>query len=382
MPSMLVVNHLLPHYRMDVFRALQAREGWDVHFAAGRTSRDGSIAEVGKGDLASVHRLQNHWIGPGLWQTGLLGLTFRKWDHVIFLGDAAYISTWAAAAMARIRGSQVSFWTIGWHRREAGLKRVVRLLFYRLAHQLLLYGETGRSIGTQMGYPPERMTVIYNSSSNPPEHLHESESELRSLNKRLASIQGPAVGAVIRLNPHKQLHLLIAAVARANELGAGSISVVLAGDGPDRTRLKSVAAALGVDLHLVGPVYGPAGLRSFYERCLVTVLPTSAGLTVLQSLKHGRPVVTHDDPQNQMPEFEAILPGRTGDLYHQNDLDDLAQVIFRWVSAVQDDTDDLIAAACRTSLQSSWTAEASSSRIYDALQSAPQPGSATQRTNP
>ena len=142
MPRVLVVYHLLPHYRRDVFRELESTEGWEFHFAAGASSRDPGIATMAATDLRHVHVLDNVWLGPFLWQRGLFRLLRQPWDHVILLGDVAYLSTWVAAAERRARRKRVAFWTIGWHRPESGLRRRIRLTFYSLADQLLLYGLT------------------------------------------------------------------------------------------------------------------------------------------------------------------------------------------------------------------------------------------------
>lgn len=43
------------------------------------------------------------------------------------------------------------------------------------------------------------------------------------------------------------------------------------------------------------------------------VSPGNVGLTAMHSMVFGTPVITHNDFKWQMPEFEAIEPGKTGD---------------------------------------------------------------------
>jgi len=50
----------------------------------------------------------------------------------------------------------------------------------------------------------------------------------------------------------------------------------------------------------------------------------------MHSLGYGVPVVTHSDPARQMPEFEAIVPGVTGDLFEPDNVSDLAEKLDRW----------------------------------------------------
>lgn len=43
------------------------------------------------------------------------------------------------------------------------------------------------------------------------------------------------------------------------------------------------------------------------------VAPGNVGLTAIHAMTFGCPVITHSDFKWQMPEFEAIHPGKTGD---------------------------------------------------------------------
>jgi glycosyltransferase involved in cell wall biosynthesis len=370
MPRLLIVYQHLPHYRHDVFQALEETPGWVVDFAAGTSTRDPGIETDDHASLRRAHLLRNIWIGPFLWQQGLLKLIREDWDHVVFLGDYGYLSTWVAAAMCRIRHLPVAFWTIGWHRREAGFRRRVRLTFYRLANRLLLYGEDGCRIGIQMGYPAARMSVVHNSSSEAPIRLEEDEGRLAEVGAALDAVAHPAVGAVIRLTPRKRLGELVDAVARIERSGGPRLSVVLAGSGPDSDALIERARSSGVDLHLVGPIYGRRALEAFYKTCLVTVVPSLAGLTTLQSLKYGRPVLTHDDPEDQVPEYRAIRPGSSGDLYRKGDPSDLGCRLLTWIGKVTAHPDE-VAAACHEALESGWTPKASAGLIINALENQP-----------
>jgi len=71
-------------------------------------------------------------------------------------------------------------------------------------------------------------------------------------------------------------------------------------------------------------------------------------------------------PMEQVPEYEAIRPGSTGDLYVKGDLEDLAKVIAFWVNQMQVAPAE-VAAACREAVQDGWTPAASAFRIVEAL---------------
>jgi hypothetical protein len=51
----------------------------------------------------------------------------------------------------------------------------------------------------------------------------------------------------------------------------------------------------------------------------------------MHALAYGVPVISHDDFDQQMPEFEAIVPGKTGDFFAHDDVDSLADTIVRFL---------------------------------------------------
>jgi hypothetical protein len=52
----------------------------------------------------------------------------------------------------------------------------------------------------------------------------------------------------------------------------------------------------------------------------------------MHSLVYGVPVVTHDDWQTQGPEWEAIVPGKSGSFFRAGDVEDLARAIEYWIA--------------------------------------------------
>ena len=360
--KVLIVTKILAHYRLDVYRGIQDAEGLDVEFVAGSSRLDSSIASIPSGSLKKVHTVRNAEFKTFLWQRGLLRiLRGRKPEVVVFQGDSKFLSTWISALMLRAQGVGVLFWTIGWHRPEAGIKRIYKVTFYRLAHKLLIYGVIGRNIGISMGYPLSRMTVVYNSSSNPVEQHAAEPFALERFQRSLPPPGSPVVTAVIRLNPVKRLDMLIEASSILRE-GGCQLSVLLVGEGPEQDRLVHLALSLGVPLYLPGPAYGSEELSLVYERTTVTVVPACAGLTTLQSFKHGVPVITHDFEYEQMPESEAIVPGFTGDYYSYDNVDSLAKTIEFWVDKQARDSVST-AARCRAVVSAKWSASAQSDVI-------------------
>jgi glycosyltransferase involved in cell wall biosynthesis len=126
--------------------------------------------------------------------------------------------------------------------------------------------------------------------------------------------------------------LLIEAAARLRGEGF-PVALLLVGDGPERAALEQLAKERNVPAHFAGACYDEAQLARFTMASNVTVAPGKVGLTAIQSLAFGTPVVTHDDISDQMPEWEAIIPGRNGSLFRKNDVAALADSMRPWLAA-------------------------------------------------
>ena len=358
----LVVYPFLFHYRYGVFKALDSHEDLDLTFVSDTVGRNG-IAAIPTSMVREHRPVTTRVRSRFTWQSGLIGRVIRAdQETIVFHGDMWALSTWVAAAIARARRRRVFFWTIGWHRPDNALLRPIRLAFYRLAHELLIYGNVGRDIGTSMGYPRRRMHVIYNSHESSQALVSSAQSPRVEL---LPSSQEVSIGAVIRLTEVKRLDLLLRAAAMLRQQGR-EVRVVLAGEGPARDRLEGLARQLSVDVVFLGAVYAPEELEQFYQAVRVTVVPAAAGLTVIQSLSHGVPVITDDDDYGQMPEAEAVRDGITGGRFPKGDVPALARSIGTWLDKTDADT-DAVAGAARREVTERWTPESQADRIRHRL---------------
>lgn len=358
----MVVCLFMPHYRSGVHLALDASDRVSYTFLSDPCDDHYSVATMPTESVRHHHLLINRHIARLTWQQGLVKHVLTgKHDAYVFWGDASVASTWVAAACARLLLRRpVFYWTIGWHRPESGLKKLTRMAFYRLADQLLLYGSTARELGRGMGYPLDRMSVIGNSEASPGSDVDPVDP---------LPMQAPghhdgrrvSVGAVARLNHAKRFDLLIEAAGVL--VGRGlRVEVTLAGDGPCAEALVELAQQRGVDLRLLGPVYGREDLATLYRQLDMTVVPAHAGLTIIQSLKNGVPVITDDDIYMQGPEWEAVTPDVTGGLYAKGDVAGLADAIETWAARVHSAPED-VSRRCVAEYRAKWTPVAHARRI-------------------
>lgn len=349
------------HYRYGVFKALEGYDDLEVTFVSDIEGRNG-IESIPVELLHKHHQVKTRMLSRFTWQSGLVSrLISSDYDAAIFHGDMWSLSTWVGALVARTRRKRIYFWTIGWHRPDGAVLRRVRVAFYRLAHELLIYGNIGKRLGAEMGFCPSRMTVIYNSH----ESSQTRSSEVSAVKLRIPRDGRPTVGAVIRLTAVKRLDLLLEAAVVLRMRGL-DLRIVLAGDGPERQALEDMATANALSVLFPGAIYAQEDLEEVYGALDLTVVPAAAGLTVIQSLNHGVPVVTDDDEYGQMPESEAVIEGLTGGRYAKGDVRALADAIQAWLNRVSL-TPEETARHSQNEVSARWTPEAQAERIHSRL---------------
>jgi len=349
------VYEFFPHYREAVIRELLERGRHSYVFFGGRECKYDSGLKCWTCDDPDVYVATNSiaWaIGQTSYagfskrlvlQTKVIALSVsRRFDVVIYLGDAHYITTWISAGLARLFKKRVLFWTIGWLRDERNIKDWVRRAFYWLADGLLLYGHYAKKMGIERGFPRDRLYVVYNSldfdrqkeirSRIRPQQLSALRSEL------FVDAKCPILVCCGRLQPHRRLDWLISAVGLLNDADF-RCNVLLIGDGPERDRIAQLAADRNVVVKFVGACYDEERLAELIMAADVTVAPGMVGLAAMQSLAYGTPVITHGDYDRQSPEWEAVVPGETGGIYVCGDIESLASEIRKWVEKNPDRED-------------------------------------------
>jgi glycosyltransferase involved in cell wall biosynthesis len=331
-----IVYPFFAHYRAPVLRELMVNGAHDYYLLGDAIDPTGAIKTIDfQGESRFVATKTKHLTTGVMWQGGLLGAALRgSYDCYIFLGNAAWPATWLAAIGARLRGRRVLFWTHGWTRPDRGLKRRFRAFFYRLAHGLLLYGHHAREIGLRQGFSPDRLRVIYNSLDFELQRsLLESisDDDRRHTRRELFGSTAAVIIASSRLTAVKRFDVLISALGSVNR-GGKQVNLLVIGSGPEQTALTALARREGVQAVFVGACYDEERLAALFSCANVTVSPGNVGLTCMHSLAYGVPVITHDVPEEQGPEWEAIIPGVTGDFFSKGSTASLAAAITAWTT--------------------------------------------------
>lgn len=359
-----LVTNVLPHYRRRIYE-LMAWQGppgpqYTIHADLPKAGRLKSIdpdwarKPVAEGGLG-WQRLRNvRILGTKLyWQHGAVGAALSKdFDTIIYLGNPYYLSTWMGAALARLRGKRVLMWSHGVTRKEKGLKGWIRSRLYRLAHGMLLYGNWARSILIDKGFAPEQLYVVFNSLDYDKQvAMRESLCDVDRQDKRRELFEHPdwpMAFFVGRLTPQKKLTMLLEAVQILRERDV-DMNVLLIGDGSARGDLEAQVQKHDLSDRVVfyGACHSEDELAPLISAADLCVSPGEVGLTAMHSLVYGTPVITHDNPEKQGPEFEAIVDGKSGMFYPEGSVGGLIETIKTWLTLAEQRGRDAIRRDCQ-----------------------------------
>jgi len=267
------------------------------------------------------------------WQQGSANIAFKPYKNFIITGDPNCISTWVFLIINRLLGKKVFLWSHGWYGREGNLKKLIKKIFFGLGEKVLLYGNHARSLMINAGFNPSKLIVIYNSLDYKTQiMIREKLTKCRCYSSHFGN-DDPVVIFIGRLQKEKKLHLLIESQNLLAKEGI-NFNIVLIGDGNDEMNLKLLTSKYSLDnkIWFYGSCYDENEIAYLIYNAELTISPGNIGLTAIHSMTYGTPVLTHSNFKNHGPEFEAIIPGKTGDFFEEDSMYSLIDKIKVWLS--------------------------------------------------
>lgn len=303
----------LGHYRTEMFEHLRSL-GLSVTYYAPDTAND-DVAPKGLDPKAAVSWVRTSVLERSgwYWQRRVISRVLRAGHDVCVVnGHPRHISTWLIVLLSACLRRPLMIWTIGWMDDKSRLRSALKARIYRLATGLILYGDYARDRAVSYGIEPNRLHVIYNSVTAPPHPalLNRRDEWRQSVRSELGLADDAYVVIYSgRLLARKNVSALVEALALVKR--ARPVSAIVVGEGPDRERLESMASRLGVEVHFLGPLYDSSELARCYFASDLAVVPGNPGLSVIQPLVFGVPVV-YCKQARVYPEAAAVVPGVSG----------------------------------------------------------------------
>ncbi len=308
-------QRVLPGYRAPFFDLLASACDGGMSLFTGRPRPGEGITTAKQLQIAKYQIGENIHLFSGslylCYQRGLIDW-LRNWNPnaLIMEANARYLSTSSAIHWMHGRGRPVIGWGLGSPSPSgplAGFHPIRRLSFLRQFDALIAYSRRGAEEYAALGFPKEKIFVAHNSVSSLPSFPFPARPTTFNLR--------PNILFVGRLQARKRIDLLLRACA---PLGL-SPRLVIVGDGPERSRLESLAREIYPSAGFIGARHG-AELKPFFTEADLFVLPGTGGLAVQEAMSYGLPVIvaqgdgTQDDlvrKKNgwQIPpdDFDALL---------------------------------------------------------------------------
>ena len=368
-PNVVVIYHFYPHYRSAVVEALARSEVADFTFVGDDHEYLHSIEPATLSDTVKFRLAPTHLIfKPFMWQWGAITWAIKpEFDTVIMHAVPHWPCTWIGGILARMIGKRVFFWGHGYLYEPKGFKGLMRRMFYAIPNAHMFYGRIAKAIAMKHGWAPEKLHVIYNSLNTAEQRTirnNSTKAEALEVRRQIFGNDNPVAICTTRLIAIRRLDLLLDSIHTLKERGR-AVNLILVGDGPESQRLRKQAEQLCVPVHFEGACYDERRIAQLVMASNVTVAPGKVGLTAMHSMVYGVPVVTHGDASDQMPEWEAIIPGKTGSLFERGDVNSLAEAIRKWTESEFPDADTQ--AECHKIIDRFWNPEFQRQAIENAV---------------
>jgi glycosyltransferase involved in cell wall biosynthesis len=319
-----IQQRVLPMYRAPFFDSLARMLPGRLSIFAGAPRAQEAIPQADSLKTAKWIKAGNRYLGRGvlsaIWQSG-----WREWlaaenpEIVVCEAHPRIISNRSILRWMRDRGRPVIGWSLGPIRNGNDLLGLVRS-FYRQFSALVVYSQSASLSFQQLGLPAEKIFVAPNavedafveSLLNAPHAREEARAALR-LDAR------PVVLSVGRLVPQKRVDALLRACSHMMD----SCQLLIVGDGPDRSRLETLAANTFPAARFTGDLRGEALGKCFLAADFF-VMPGTGGLALQEAMLYGKPVAAAEADGSQR---DLIREGENGWMLPSGDEGALFRII-------------------------------------------------------
>jgi len=327
------VFNVMPHYRKEIYQLLDSELACDF-YAGDKIPLP--LKKLNPKQLKGFKYLfNNFYIYKNIyWQIGIHKIFNKKYDSYLLTGDPYCISSWAVLLYGKIFSKNVFIWAHGLNGHEGKLKLLFKKLFFKLAHKTFVYSDLSTNFMLSLGFDKSKVIPIYNSLGYTDQrNVRESITKENSIDK-IFDNNAPYLIYVGRIQEgEKKLYLILEAIQLLKKEGV-TVNLLLVGRIIQDKILRELIKKYNLEkqVNFYGPLFDENMLGKLFYNASSCVCPGNIGLTAVHSLNYGCPVITHDKFTVQMPEYEAITKGVTGDFFEYNNIKELKNSIKEWIN--------------------------------------------------
>ena len=282
-----LLQRIVPSYRTAFFSLLGEALQDRFSLFAGEARRSENVHQAR--DIAHVERCaaKNIHILKGktyfCWQNGLMRW-LRTWnpDVLILEANPRYLHSHHAIRWMKNQNRPVIGWGLGTGG-EMNLSSIVGRQWWKFFSQfdmMISYSQKGAEEFINMGFNPSMVVVAPNAVLRRPSTMTKRSPDF--------SEDGPIILYVGRLQERKKIDHLIQACAVVEE--RRKLQLWIVGDGPEKERLKRIAADILPVTRFFGALHGD-DVTPLFEKADLFVLPGTGGLAVQEAMSYGLPVI-------------------------------------------------------------------------------------------
>ena len=273
----LLIQSLIPHYRVPVFNELAKYVDLTVVYDNGTVPDDVEFGIV-KIDTTHIKHI------PRIHKKNILRMA-KKYDVVITMLDGSFLTT---HLLCWLRGkTKLILWGIGvaagYNTRFDSSQETSEKYFKMIqkADAALFYSKYPVEKYSALGEVKEKLFVANNTVRVMPTQKQEKDSIL-------------FVGSLYKA---KRIFELLEGYKKAYKICEHLPKLVIIGDGEDSADVAEWVNdnRLTDDVVLTGAIYDEEVLAEYFSHAIMCISPDQAGLTVLKSFGYGVPFVTHKD---------------------------------------------------------------------------------------
>ena len=347
------VTNIAAHYRSAIYLLMD--KSFDMDFIFGDHEADKRF------DVSLLHNptkvIWNTKIGKRFdYQKGIPFL-FTKYDTILITGNTHCVSTWLLLLLSYpFRNKKIYLWSHAWYGKESRMERFVKKIFFGMASGTFTYGDRAKKLMVENGLNGDKIWPLHNCLD------HEAQLGIRNklsesnIYRDKFNNNNPNLIFIGRLTPVKKLDMVVKALAICKEKGH-DYNMTFIGDGPMMRQLQDEVKQNKLDdrVWFYGACHDEEKNGELIYNADLCVSPGNVGLTAVHCMTFGTPVITNDDYSHQMPEFETIKSGETGDFFENGSSESLADQIISWIESKKHREE--IRQNCYRVIDTEWTPE-------------------------
>ncbi|MGV8962765.1 MAG: glycosyltransferase family 4 protein [Candidatus Saccharimonadaceae bacterium] len=285
-----------------------------------------------------------------IWQKEVVSLVFNNYKYFILTGDHRILSNWVIAFLARLLNKKVLIWMHGLKsKRELHWKSKLKIYpFYTMSNIFLIYSDYSRNIMIKKGFNPQKMFCIYNSLDYNNQLQVRAKLTKTDIYSDHFKNNIPVLIYIGRIQRVKKIDLILVSMLILKQRGV-NCNLVIVGENADELSFKKQISDAGLESNvwIYGPTYEEEIIGELIYNADVCVSPGNVGLTAMHCFTYGTPVITNDNFETQMPEFEVIESGLNGDFFEEDNIWDLSDKISNWIALEERKREDVRLSAYR-----------------------------------